>query len=156
MKKSIKFSQNEFEILLKAVTLAGTIYALMGDMVDEKYKSSVDQMDNIENILCSLAKEFGLHKIVEYFDGKTVMDMEGKWFENVMADLDEYEEFATFDKLSHKLAHRDFYREHSEEEIKKLIKEHGGYIGVLLYDYEKKYWDEFETHDYDRLEIVES
>lgn len=54
------------------------------------------------------------------------------------------EEFDVHDTLSNKLAWRDFRQDHSSEEINQMKKENGGYFGVSLYDYEKKYWDEFE------------
>lgn len=57
--------------------------------------------------------------------------------------------------LANELAWRDFKRKHSNEEITEMSKENGGYFGVPLYDYEKKYWDEFEKRGFERLEIRE-
>jgi hypothetical protein len=36
-----------------------------------------------------------------------------------------------------------------------MAKENHGYFGVALYDYEKKYWDEFEKNGFERLEVKE-
>jgi hypothetical protein len=59
-----------------------------------------------------------------------------------------------YDRLANKLAWRDFHENHSEEEIKKMSKENGGYFGVALYDYEKKYWDELDERGITRLKIT--
>jgi hypothetical protein len=57
------------------------------------------------------------------------------------------------DGIANELAWRDFRRDHTEAELKKMSKENHDYFGVELYDYEKKYWDEFEKYGYKRLEI---
>jgi hypothetical protein len=73
----------------------------------------------------------------------------------ILPILDDYDEHELFNGLANKLAWRDFGREHSKSEITEMAKKNSGYFGVALYDYEKRYWDEFEKYDYDRLEVVQ-
>ena len=69
--------------------------------------------------------------------------------------MDDYDECELLNGLANKLAWRDFRRDYSETEREEMAEKNGGYFGVPLYAYEKKYWDEFEKYEYDRLEIKE-
>lgn len=55
--------------------------------------------------------------------------------------------------IFNKLAWRDFHEKFTLEEIEKMSKKHGGYLGIELHPFEEKYWREFEENDYTRLRI---
>ena len=151
--KNISVTDKQFESLVRAVAIAGSVYGVMGDMVDEKYKKQSDAMDEVEKILSGRAHDFGLGKIIEEYDGSKVIDLQTDWYDAVLDDLSEYDKYATFETLAGDLGRRDFRAKYSEEEIKKMGDKHNGYLGVPLYDFENKYYEEFNKHDYDRLFI---
>ena len=150
---SIYISKEEYESLLKSIVFMGTIYGLMGDFVDKKYKKESSIVGQLEDKLCSFSSQFGLSSITEEFEGRKVLKMESSWYQKVTDDMDKYEEYITYNNLSNKLAWRDFEREYSLKEIKKMVTKNSGYLGPELYKYEEKYWKEFDEHEYSRLEI---
>lgn len=152
---NIELSSKEFELLLKGVGILSHMYGLMGDFVDDKYKKKSEELDRLENVLCEKASEFNLKNIVKEFEGRKLIDIESDWYNKLIEDLKEFEEYSLFDTLSNKLAWRDFHRKHSKEEIEEMRKRNGGYFGVDIYEFEKKYYDEFNDHEYERLEIKE-
>lgn len=134
--------------------LAGGVLGLLGDHIeDKKYKKISDEAEEIKDYLLSFAKDFGCGELIENWEGKIILS--DKTSEKFQEILDDYEEFILFDSLANRLAWRDFRKTYSKEEIEKMVEKNGGYFGVELHDYEKKYWDEFEKYDYDRLEIKE-
>jgi hypothetical protein len=152
---SISFDRNEYETLLRAVTVASLIYGPMGDFADPKFKKDSKQLDRLETLLCEHAEEFGFGNLIEEFDGKPVLDMESAIHDEIMEDMDVYDDYTVEETLSNKLAWRDFLKDHTKEEMDAMQKKNGGYFGAELYEYEKKYWDEFEKHSYDRIVIQE-
>lgn len=153
MNKNIELNNEQFENLLKAVGILSHMYGIMGDMVDEKYKKKSEELEKLERFLCSKTKDFGLDNVVERYGGHEVINMESEWHQDFMEDLEEYEEYCLFDNLSNKLGWRDFKNKFSQEEIEEMRKRNGGYFGVDIYDFEEKYYDEFNEHGFDRLII---
>lgn len=152
----INITNKQYKDLMIALSIANSVVGILGDMTPGKdgkrYKKQSERMEKLEKALLQCAEDFGCGDIVEDFDGENIMDEE--FYENeILSVINDYDEYTLYNELSNKLAWRDFTREHTEEEMDAIAKEHHGYFGVVLYDYEKKYWDEFDTHDYDRLEI---
>jgi hypothetical protein len=150
-KMKINITNQQYETIIKALDISNSIYGLMTDMVDEKYKPISSKHEKVLEELLEYAKDYGFDKNTEKFKGKNIL--KEKYNMETLDDLEEYEELELFDKLSNKLGIRDFREKYSEEEIKKISKEHGGYLGVPLYDFEKKYYDEFNKNEYNRLYI---
>jgi len=152
----INITKEQYKELIDMLAIANGIVSVLGDVMPETdYKKRSDKMDDIENHFLQFADDFGIVKLTQNneYEGKITLDDE--YYENkILPIITDYEEFATQDTLSHELAWRDFRKEHSEKEMKEMKKENGGYFGVNLYAYEKKYWDEFEENGYDGLEIV--
>lgn len=149
----INITKKQYETLLKTIAVSQFVYGALGDFVDEKYKKESTKLEELERHLASHAKDFGFEEITEEFEGERVIKMEGDWYHSIYEDIEEYDEYKLFQNLANKLGWRDFRRDHTKEEIDKMAEESGGYLGVPLYDYEKKYYDEFSEHDYSRLEI---
>lgn len=137
------------------LAIANGIVGVLGDALPETdYKKRSKSMDDLENYFLQYAADFGHEGLAQEYDGNDILDDE--FYENeIYPIINDYEEFATHDTLSNELAWRDFRRDHTEAELEKMAEKNGGYFGVALYDYEKKYWDEFDEHGYDRLEIEE-
>jgi len=131
------------------LAMANGIFGTLGDVQPEtSYKERSKKTDDLEKYFLQYAREFDCEDIVN----KGVLD-DDFYINQVMNILDDYEEFTTQSNLANKLAKRDMRKDFTPDQIEKMVEENNGYLGVELYDYEKKYWDEFEENDFDRLVI---
>ena len=151
----IELTKAQYRNLITMSAISTGVFGILGDMVDEKYKKQSKITDEMEDHLLGYAKQFGSEDLIEKYEGKDVLSEEF-YDQKIQPILTDYEEFSLYDGLSHELARRDFKKDYTPAEIKKMSEKNGGYFGVEMYDYEKKYWDEFDEYEYDRLEIVES
>ncbi|MEI7709702.1 MAG: hypothetical protein WCI76_03230 [bacterium] len=149
----INISKNQYENIIKALEISSFVYGNLSDFVDHKYKKRVDALESTQKDFLKFAKEFDFDKNTENFEGEVVLREE--YYEQLLNDLLLYDEQQLFENLANKLGWRDFERKFTKEEIEKMSEERGGYLGVPLYDFEKKYYDEFNEHEYGRLEIKE-
>ena len=134
--------------------MANTVFGLLGDAMPEAdYKKISMDSEALEEYLLRQAEQFDSVNLVDAYEGKNIFS-ERLRTEQVMPIMDDFEEFVLHDKLPNILAWRDFNREHSEEEQRKMAKKNGGYFGAEIYPYEKRYWDEFEKYGFERLEVV--
>ena len=74
--------------------------------------------------------------------------------EKILDVVSEYDDWQLCENLASKLARRDFLNTFSKKEIEIMGTKNGGYFGVELYDFEKKYYDEFNKFEYDRMYVV--
>ncbi len=157
MKKtnSITLTGSEYETLLKAIVLAGSIYGITGDFCNNTYKKNSKDLEKLEHSILKQASNFGFGELCDTDDKDLVIKMESGWYDKTMEVMSDYDDYVAEEMLSNKLAWRDFHADYSEAEIKfMLAKKKSDYFGVELYDYEKKYWDEFEKYGFERLRIV--
>jgi hypothetical protein len=150
-KSSIEFDKKQYETLVRALQIAGSIYSILGDMVDEKYIKQADAMDDLESWILGKAGEFGMADIVEIFETKNVLkdDATDKYIDHLV----EYEEWAFWDVFAHKLADRDMAQRYEKGELPPKLKGHE--LMHLHFELEEKYEKEFEKHGLDRFEIRE-
>lgn len=151
----INITKEQYKELITAVAIANGIVGVLGDAIEEPdYKKHSEKLRDLEDYLLQFADDFGYREFVQEDEQKEGVVLDDEFYENkILPIITEYEEFSVLDTLSNELAWRDFRKDHSGEEIKKMAEKNGGYFGVALYDYEKKYWDEFEKYAYERLEI---
>jgi len=150
----IELSKAEYRELLQAVGMANYMFELITDLGGEKkYVSSSKRMNALQDTVSRHAEDFGIYDWAEE-DSDGSFGPSDATLENISAVINDMEEFFAYEHLSNMLAWRDFHREHTREEIENMIEEHHGYFGVLLYDYEERYWNEFDSHGFKRLEIV--
>ena len=147
----IDITAQQYKTLINALKVSSFIYGPMSDMVDAKYKKEVNKIEDIESQLLKHAKDFGMADSVEEFDGK--LHVKETYYDKILDDLGEYDDWQTFENITNELAKRDFRADHSAAEIKEIAKKNRGYLGVEIYDYEEKYYNEFRKHGYDRLYI---
>ncbi|EKE21706.1 MAG: hypothetical protein ACD_7C00153G0009 [uncultured bacterium] len=140
----IDFTKEQYRNLMTMISIADGVVGILGDVIPEKdYKKLSGKMEELETYLLGYASDFDCNEFLD----------EDFYEDKILPIVSDFEEYSTHDNLSNDLAWRDFRREHTQEELDNMAKENGGYFGVALYDYEKKYWDEFEKNGYDRLEI---
>lgn len=148
MKTKIEFTKKQYEVLINALQIAGSVYGIMGDMVDKKYKKQSGELDELESYLLKNAEELGLGAMVEIFQNRQVVDQE--YLEKAIADLGEFEEYSFWDILPRKLAERDLVRKLGEEKVRAM--DTLEYIHDE-YPIEDEYRYEFDKHGVARLEI---
>jgi hypothetical protein len=145
---SIEFDAKQYETLVRALQVAGSVYGLMSDFVGADYKKQAEMMDELESWILGKAGEFGMAGEVEIFEGKNVLKDEAT--DKYTDDLIEYEEWAFWDVFAHKMADRDMARR-EEERMKEKLSEHE--LLHLHLELEEKYAEEFEEHGLDHVEI---
>lgn len=148
MKTTVELTKKQYEILMNALQIAGSVYGVMGDMVDTKYKKQSNKLDELESHLLENAEELGLGAIIDIFQGKKVVEQ--KYLEKAIDDLFEYDEYVFWDTLPRELAERDLARSLGEEAVKAM--DTLTYIHAE-YPIEDKYRNEFEKHGLERVEI---
>ena len=148
MNTNIALTKKQYEVLMHALQIAGSMYDIICDMVDKKYKKQAGEIDELESCLLESAKELGLGVMIEIFQKKKVLD-EG-YLKKAMDDLFEYGEFVFWDTLPRKLADRDLIRKLGKEKLRTM--DTTAYIHAE-YPIEDAYRNEFDTHELERLEI---
>ncbi len=149
----INITNKQYKNLVLAVGIANNIFGYMGDFIEEpNYKPRAKEMESLRDYLLQFAKDFHCQDLTEVCEGEIVLKEE-VYDKEITAPLDDYDEITLCNELARKLAWRDLKKDHSETEMKKMEEKNGGYFGVELHPYEEKYWNEFDEHDYNRLEI---
>ncbi len=146
----INITKKQYRQLIKATALANATLGMLGDTIEgSSYKQQSNDLEKLERYFLQYAKDSDYEEVLDE-DGYLDED----FYESaIMSILSEYDEYTVHTTLANKLAWRDFKKDHSEKEIEKMAQENGGYFGVELHDYEKKYWDEFEKHGFSRLNL---
>lgn len=148
MKNSIEFSKEEYLTIIQAVQIAGSVYGIMGDMVNKKFKKIAHSIDNIEDLILSHADKFGTDYLVEEFMGKKLVCEEK--LQEYLDDLWQYEEYVMWDNLAHRLARRDMGRIYSKQQLSEM--DRYKYI-ELESTLEEGYEKEFQQNGLERVEI---
>ncbi|MCK4554043.1 hypothetical protein KAU19_03705 [Candidatus Parcubacteria bacterium] len=142
----INITKKQYKRLIEAVSIANGIVGVLGDVSRKTdYKKHSNEIEELEKYFLQFADDFGCGHLAD----------EDMYEDHILPIIDDYEDYATHDCLANKLAWRDFRKDYSEKEINEMSKESNGYLGPQLYKYEKKYWDEFEKNEFERLEIKE-
>jgi len=149
----INLTKKQYKNLIIMNGVANSIFGILGDVLEgSDYKNRSNEMDELEEYLLQYADGFDCGEFTQEYHGKKIFN-DKVYEEKILPTMEDYDDYQLYSDLANKLAWRDFRREHSEKEIEKMRKENGGYFGVELHDYEKKYWDEFDKYEYERLEI---
>jgi|GEM_PF-1536892 hypothetical protein len=149
-KLSIEFDKKQYAALVRALQIAGSVYDILSDMVDDEYDAPADETGDLASWVLAKAGEFGMANIVEIFEGKNVLKDEV--VDRYTDDLTEYEDWAFWDVFAHKLADREM-----AQRIKRGGVARGSFEEMLdlHIELEEKYEKEFEEHGLDHVEIKE-
>lgn len=149
----INITKEQYKELISMLAIANGIVGVLSDVLPgTEYKKRSNNMTDLENYFLQYATDYGHKGLTQKYDKDDILDDE--FYENeIMPIISDYEDYATHDNLANDLAWRDFRRDHTEEELDKMVEKNGGYFGANLYDYEKKYWNEFDKNGFERLEI---
>ncbi len=146
---SIEFDRARYETLVRALQIAGSVYGVLGDMVDDGYKKHSDAMEDLESWVLASAAAFGMARVVEIFEGKNVLTDEA--MDKYTDDLIEYEEWMFWDVLAHKLTDRELDRRRAAGALKGMTERE---IMDLHAELEEKYNEELDAHGIERLSML--
>lgn len=147
----INITKKQYEVLIGALQITGTVYGVMSDMVDKKYKKQSDDLDALEDHILSIADEMGKGDIVDSYEGKRSVDFES--MSQYLEDLNEYEEYTFWENLSSKLARREMHEMYDQEKLKTMNEEEHFMTFLKL---EEKYLKEFGKHGIERFRITDT
>lgn len=149
-KSSIEFDKKQYEALVRALQVAGSMYDILSDMVDGEYGAQADDINDLESWVLAKAGEFGMAHLVTIFEGKNVLKDDA--MDRYIDDLTAYEEWAFWDVFAHKLADREMARRYKRSDISKLNMEELFDVHIEL---EEKYGRELDEHGLNHVEIRE-
>lgn len=144
MKKSIKFTSDEYRTLLELIYLGE--HVVNGHKVDR-----IERYRQLCKYLFSLTKLFNLNRIS---DEDEPQFPSGDFEELMRAEfLDEYDELTFWDELAERLTGAVFYERYSKEEIEAMNREKRGVILCRLRDEVDDYLrikglDDFPLHNF--------
>ncbi len=151
----IDLTKEQFRNLIIMVGVANTVFGNLADALpDRDYKEESLEMDALESHFLEYAEDFGCAELAQDDEGDISLSDE-IYEEYIMPIMDDYDEHQLFDNLANKLAWRDLKNTHTADEMKELATKNGNYFGVEIYDYEERYWKEFDEHGFERLVVKE-
>ncbi len=132
----IKLDKKQYNALLAALQAAGTVYAILGDLIDKKYKKVAAHLDDVEDKVLAYAEEYGVKEAAEIFEGKRCLSE--KFIYKILDDLEEYDDYVFWEKLVDIMAKRELVKKYSQEEVNKMEKSE--FLNKLA-EFEDKYWN---------------
>ena len=142
----IRLSRQQFETLLKSVYL--------GDWMVNAIRapgSYVQEFEELEQLLLSIAHKSGLHDVVELHPALSQFFLKEEWYEALQPFIDEYDDEAFWDGLVDRLADRDFSETYGDSVNSMDEKERFERLSPFI----EKYGTEVEEHGVDRLRVIE-
>ncbi|NLB54671.1 MAG: hypothetical protein GX811_02700 [Lentisphaerae bacterium] len=141
----INFTKREYKVLLEMMYLADwMIHAHEPDRRKDSYRE-------LEQKILSLASEFGYDDLVEYHEDFNEYFHTREFEDDTIRDrIEDYDDATFWDELAYKLAERDVYRKHTEEELARMTREDRA---LLFFEKERSYTDEFITNGLERIKI---
>lgn len=145
----MNFTKREYQVLLEMIYLADWM------LHAHEPRKQEDAYHALEQKILGLARDFGCEDLVEhserlneYFPTETLEESDA-----IQGSIQEYDDATFWDGLITRLAERDVWRKHTEQELARM----SGEQRVALYcAAEKPYADEFETNGLDRIRIEQA
>lgn len=148
---SIIFTKRQFISLLKAIYLGNWVANAYRDGSPES--PHIQEYENIEDYVFSLAPQFGLGKYMEHKTSDGNKYYPTNYFEettDVHKLHEEYDEDTLWDELAEFLGERDFFDTYTPDEVKKMS---GEEFRNRLDELVEAYNNEFVTFGIKRLRI---
>ena len=152
----IELDSKQYRDLMITIGIAdGVLEMLREGLPEEKNGAYIRQSDRIwalESHLLGYAKDMDCEDMAETHGGELTLS-DAVFEQEVTPLLDHYNEYMVYDAMASELAWRDIVREIGAEEAEKLESANDEKSLERIQKYEAKYWDEFDQHDFNRLEI---
>ncbi|MEF2175469.1 MAG: hypothetical protein V3575_03260 [Candidatus Absconditabacteria bacterium] len=147
----MKFELNEkqFAALMNAIGASSYVYGLLSDMVDDKFKTNLNEIESLEKYFLKFAEiaSFPAENI-EDFQGEKVLSQ--SYLDKIGIDMANYDQFAFWDVLVKSLAQRELERNYTQEQIEGLTELE--FIEKSM-NLEDKYRQEFAQNGLDNVNI---
>lgn len=147
----IEFTKQQYRDLLLSVIIGTYIR----EAVDELHERDIRRAGDLESYLMSLAKNFDSEDMVENFEKSFWVPSDKVIKEYHEHYIEEYDEDTFWHNLTTNLGQRDFYKNKTEEE-KRKVEENEGWLPGVIDKYYKRYEEEFERYGIERLKIDEN
>ena len=144
----IEINKKQYNIIIRVLEIAGSIYGVMGDMVDEKYKKPSKDVDDLEEDLFKYAEDYDSLDLFEYYKDKRIISED--YTEEILNDIFDYDEYVFWEKLVEKLARKEIMEKYPEGKIKNMSNEE---FYVLRISTEEKYWQIVEKSGIKNFEL---
>ncbi|MEA3450120.1 MAG: hypothetical protein U9Q85_04085 [Patescibacteria group bacterium] len=144
----INITKKQYKTLIKCLEVTGSIYGLMGDMVDKKHKKPSNEVEKLVDVVMREADNFGMGELAMEFEGKYHVDDE--YAEEILADVFQYDDYVFWDKLASELARKELAQTISEEKARELGER---VMWGKLCELEEKYWCLLEEKGMEVVEI---
>jgi len=146
----IGFTKEQFEILLKLIHLGEWMVnanrtGALEDPIKKEYEA-------ITHYIFSFAKQFGFDKYVDDEDAEKGRFYPTREFEeetDIQGLREEYDEETFWAEITERLGDRDFFRNYSKKEIRKMSREERF---KKLYEFIDKWGEEINEYGIERLE----
>ena len=115
---NITLTDKQYQTMLQCVGVAGQMYGIMKEALEEDYSEMVDNISEIETILLEHNTD---PSIEEMHEGKKVFSE--KYIDLVGADVMKYEDYVFFDQLVIFFAKKLAWADANEEKIFELTDE---------------------------------
>lgn len=135
----IILDKKQYNALLSALQAAGTVYAILGDLIDKKYKKTSGILDDLEDKILAHAEEYGAKDAMEVFEGKRCFSE--KFIYKILDDLKEYDDYVFWEKLEDIMAKKELVKKYSQKEINRMGKKE--FLNNLA-ELEDRYWNIIE------------
>ncbi len=147
---NIDFTKEEYLKLLEMLQIAD--WVLHAHRAEEPEETKPYR--ELEQKILSHARDFDSEDLVEYSGAQDRYFPTRKLEESgpAMEFIGDFEEDTFWSQLVKHLSERDVRREVGEDSVEALDR---GELWDRLDAYESRYWDEFQTHGIERIEIVE-
>jgi len=149
-KSNINLTKKQYLCLIRALSVADSVYGILGDSYPKEYKKFSNEIDELQSYILEKAQEYGIGDWAETFDGKQVLKDElMEFFYEVLID---YNEESFWNELETRLGQRDFARTVTSQE-KKEINDRGGWLPERIHHLYEQWGKELEDHGLERLEV---
>lgn len=145
----IKLDKKQYEALLKSIAVSSHIYAIMADLVDEKYQDFLSATEWLQSHLLAHAEEAKFPKNnYDLYDSELLLSDD--YMDMINEEMNEFTDFEFYDNLAREMAQKDLEESHSVKELSNMPEEK--YMSKMS-ALETKYHKEFEKHWLKNLKI---
>lgn len=144
-KITLEFTEEQYHDLLSLVFFGKWV----AEGEDDEERSS--KLENLEQQILKSSGTKESTDLIQYDKDADYYNFAPAFEEELMEQLDEYDDTQFWEALVSRLAMRDMHLKYSEKEIEKLSDEQGMKEIEAI---QKRYFDEFDANDVDNLKIM--
>lgn len=144
-KITLEFTEDQYRDLLSLVFFGKWV----AETEDDEERSS--KLENLEQQILKSSGTKESTDLIQYDKDADYYNFAPAFEEELMEQLDEYDDTQFWEALVSRLTMRDMQLKYSEKEIEKLSEEQGTKEVEAI---QKRYFDEFDANDVDNLKLI--